>query len=238
MLTAGFFSFLPMSFFYAITETLVRTQHDKGPVKNSSPQHLDLVPSSHRRRRVIFLGLLFLLLLAVGISVIRHPFFPFLFGVSSSQGQSPNAEEENTDTDVMTVAALASEETAIDKFRSGGLGLTRTSWELLHGKPEALGVDSIVYQDSAYKVTYQQDLVWQIEKSWGTTTPALQQARARIRRYLPLDSRLSETIATSDDIFVDVYRSHMLAQLLSPQPAEPPAEKAKRRRKGLPTASC
>ena len=112
-----------------------------------------------------------------------------------------------------------------------GLGLTRTSWEVLHGRPESSGPHAVVYQDNTYKVTYQQELVWQIEKSWGTIAPTPQQARARIRRYLPLDSHLTETLTKSDGLIVDIYRSYMLAQLLSPQPAEPPQKKAKRRQK-------
>ena len=210
-----------------------------GPVKNSSPQQPDTVPSLHHRRRITFLGLLFLLLLAVGISIIRHPTFLSLFGISPPQEQKLNArEEDDTDAEIMTVATPSSEETTTSKFRSGGLGLTRTSWEVLHGRPESSDPHAVVYQDNTYKVTYQRELVWQIEKSWGTTAPTPQQARARIRRYLPLDSHLTETLTKSDGLIVDIYHSHMLAQLLSPQPAEPPQKKAKRRQKDLPTESC
>lgn len=221
-------------------EGVLFTLPDEAFVKNSSTQHPDTAPPPYHRRRIIFLGLLFLLFLAVGISVIRHPFFLLLFGFSSPQEQQPSVEEEdNIDADLMTIAALASEEKMSEKFRSGGLGLSRTAWEVLHGKPEALGPSSIAYQDNAYKVVYQQDLVWQIEKSWGTTSPVPKQARARIRRYLPLDSHLTETLTKSDDTIVDVYRSHLLAQLLSPQPPEPPAKKkVRRKRKDLPTESC
>ena len=193
----------------------------------------------HRRRRIFLLGLIFLLFLASGISVIRHSSFLSLFGFSSPQNQENDADIDDTNVDFLTVAAPASEDSDSSKFRSGGLGLTRTSWEVLHGIPEAADPVSVVYQEKTYTVTYQQDLVWQIEKSWGATPPAPQQARTRIRRYLPLDSHLVQTIKKSDDTIVDVYRSHMLAQLLSPQPIERPSKKkVKRKQKDLPTESC
>ena len=216
------------------------SRHREPRVKKSSPQNLDMSPSLRDRRRVLLLGSLFLLLLALTVSVIRHPSFLVWFGLSSSAPATmPETDDtDNADVDLITVAALASEETTSGKFRSGGLGLSRTAWEVLHGTPETISPDTLVYQDNTYKVTYQQDLVWQIEKSWGTTSPVPQQVRARIRRYLPLDSHLAETMTKSDDTIVDVYRSHMLAQLLSPQPPEPPAKKSKRQPKDLPTESC
>jgi hypothetical protein len=190
---------------------------------------------------VFFFGLIFLLLLASGVSIIRQPSFLSLVGFSSppQKQESEADEEDSTQVDFLTVAALSSEETDVRKFRSGGLGLTRTSWEVLHGKPEAVGPVTVVYQEKTYTVMYQQDLVWQIEKSWGTMSPTSREARTRIRRYLPLDSHLAQTLTKSDDTLVDVYRSHMLAQLLSPQPATPPSKKkVKRKRKDLPTESC
>ena len=208
-------------------------------MKESSLQNLDTPPTLYTRKRMLFLGGGFLLLLGITVSVIRQPTVLSLFATSAPPQEQHATEEERADAELMTVAALAVEETTVGRFRSGGLGLTRTGWEVLHGKPESPGVETIVYQDNTYKVTYQQNLVWQIEKSWGTTSPVPKQARARIRRYLPLDSRLTETITTSDDMIVDVYQSHMLAQLLSPQPEEPiTKKKGKRKPKELPTESC
>lgn len=212
-------------------------------MKNSSPSYREVLSSLlHGRRRVLLLGGLFLLLLILTASVIHHPSFRALFGLSSPPpAVTPQAEtSDDADTELMRVATLASEETTSGRFRSGGLGLSRTDWEVLHGVPEAPAPELLVYQDKTftYKITYQQNLVWQLEKSWGTTTPVPQQARARIRRYLPLDSRLTETVTKSADTIVDVYRSHMLAQLLDPQPPEPPTKKRKRRPKQLPTEQC
>ena len=210
-------------------------------MKKTSPQKPDTILFPRNREQVFFLGLIFLLLLAIGVSVIRQSSFLSLVGFSSppQKKESEADEEDSTHVDFLTVAALSSEETDIGKFRSGGLGLTRTSWEVLHGKPEAVGPVTVVYQEKMYTVMYQQDLVWQIEKSWGTTSPTSKEARTRIRRYLPLDSHLVQTITKSDDTLVDVYRSHMLAQLLSPQPTAPPSKKkVKRKRKDLPTEDC
>ena len=210
-------------------------------MKKPLPQKPDTTSSFCNKGRVFFLGLILLSLLASGVSVIRQPSLLSFVGFSSPpQKQGSEADgEDSTQIDFTTVAALSSEETDIRKFRSGGLGLTRTSWEVLHGKPEAVGPVTVMYQEKTYTVTYQQDLVWQIEKSWGTTSPTSKEARTRIRRYLPLDSHLAQTITKSDDTLVDVYRSHMLAQLLSPQPAAPPSKKkVKRKRKDLPTENC
>lgn len=212
-------------------------------MKNSSPSYREVLSSLlHGQRRALLLGGLFLSLLTLTVSIIHHPSFLALFGLSSPP-PAVTAQAENlddADTELIRVATLASEETTSGKFRSGGLGLSRTDWEVLHGTPESPALDLLVYQDNAftYKITYQQNLVWQIEKSWGTTSPVPQQARARIRRYLPLDSHLAETVEKSADTIVDVYRSHMLAQLLSPQPPEPPTKKRKRRPKDLPTEQC
>jgi hypothetical protein len=210
-------------------------------MENSSPTYSKKLSSLLRgHRRALFLGSLCLLLLTLTISVVRHPSFLTLFGLAApSPVAVPQVDAlDDPDLEFMRVAALASEETTSGKFRSGGLGLSRTAWEVLHGTAESTNPDTLIYQDNSYKVTYQQNLVWQIEKSWGKSSPAAQQARTRIRRYLPLDSHLTETIEKSADTIVDVYRSHMLAQLLSPQPPSPPAKKRKRRLKDLPTERC
>ncbi len=210
-------------------------------MKKSSSQNPDTAQSLRNRGKLFLLGSLFLLLLTIGVSVIRQPSFLPWFGLSSppqEQEHETTDEEEGSAVDLMTVAALSLEETTTGRFRSGGLGLSRTTWEILHGQPEQPSATETLYQGKTYKVTYRQDLVWQIEKSWGTTNPTPKQARTRIRRYLPLDSRLAETVTNSDGLIVDVYRSYMLAQLLSPQPAAPIAKKTKRRQKDLPTESC
>ncbi|MBM4258158.1 MAG: hypothetical protein FJ147_19975 [Deltaproteobacteria bacterium] len=189
---------------------------------------------------MLLLGLIFLLLLIIGVHVVRQPSFLSFLGFSAPPPQPrPAAEEdENASIDFLTVAALAIEETTSGKFRSGGLGLARTAWEVLRGQPERPSISETFYQGKTYRVTYQQERVWQIDKSWGEKTPTVGEARSRVRRYLPLDSSLAETIAKSDQVVVDVYRSHMLAQLLAADPIEPVARKGKRRKKELPTERC
>jgi hypothetical protein len=210
-------------------------------VKNAAPRKPDSALPSHRRVRVFLLGLIFLLLLASGVGVVQHSSFFSLFGSSlpPQRHTQPAEDGESAGPDFLNVATLTVEETTTGKFRSGGLGLARSAWEVLRGQPERPGVIEALYQGKTYKVTYQRGRVWQIEKSWGTPPLTTKEARTRARRYLPLDSHLAETIAKSDDIVVDVYRSHMLAQLLSPQPPEPPTKKkSKRRPKDLPTEAC
>jgi hypothetical protein len=209
--------------------------------KNTAPQKSDTALFPYSRVRVLLFGLTFLLLLVAGVRVLQQPSFLPLFGFAPPpQPQKDPAEnDESASIDFLTVATLAIEETTAGKFRSGGLGLTRSAWEVLRGEPERPGITEVLYQGQTYKVTYQHDRVWQIEKSWGTTPPTTREVRARVRRYLPLDSHLAETIAKSEDIVVDVYRSHMLARLLSPQPPEPATKKkSKRRPKNLPSEPC
>ena len=212
-------------------------------MNKSSPQNPALTLSPRNRGRTLLLGLLFLFLFAIGVRIIQQSSFLPLFGFSSppQKQDTPTDEDDSTSVDFLTVSTLALEETTAGKFRSGGLGLSRPAWEILHGQPEQPNTTEILYhlyQGKTYKVTYQQDRVWQIEKLWGTTSLTSKEARARIRRYLPLDSHLTETVTKSDDTIVDVYRSHMLAQLLFPQPVEPIATKIKRQQKELPTESC
>jgi hypothetical protein len=120
--------------------------------------------------------------------------------------------------------------------RSGGLGLSRTAWELLHGKPDRIVNEIFLYQGKTYKVTYQHDIVWQLEKAWERPGIALAQVRARIRRYVPLDSHYVRTDTVSDDTVVDIYQSNALAQRLAQAP--PRDRGTADLREGEPVGTC
>lgn len=169
------------------------------------------------RRRLfgtLFLGLLILLLALFSVRRLhQHP----------GEVQPPNhvAQEPKEEAEVSKETADASppqDDTLGQNFRSGGLGLSRTAWELLHSKPDRAANGVFLYGGKTYKVTYQQDIVWRIEKLWEQPGIAFTQARVRIRRYLPLDSRYVRDATTSDDAVVEIYHSNALAQRLSQVP--------------------
>ena len=111
-------------------------------------------------------------------------------------------------------------------FQSGGLGLSRTAWEMLRGKPQQDG-EWFLYRGKTFAVSYQQDQVWRLKCVWKQPGLALDQVRAKTRRYLPLDSRLQHTLSATTETVVEQYFSQTLAQLLArtaktgpqPQPA-------------------
>jgi hypothetical protein len=99
-------------------------------------------------------------------------------------------------------------------FQSGGLGLSRTAWETLRGKPRRVG-EWFLYQGQAYSVSYQEDIVWRLKCVWKRPGLQLAQARTRARRYLPLDSRRQHTITETPTTVVELYSSRALTQLLA-----------------------
>jgi hypothetical protein len=99
-------------------------------------------------------------------------------------------------------------------FQSGGLGLSRSAWEVLRGKPQRDG-EWFLYQGKMYSVSYQQDIVWQLKCTWKRPGFDLVQTRARARRYLPLDSRRQKTLTATAETVIEQYFSQALAQLLA-----------------------
>ena len=166
-------------------------------------------------------------------------FFP-LFGFSSLHKKESLSKAKKTalDADFMTVAALSSEETDIGKFRSGGLGLRGRVGKYCTDRPESAGPYTVVYQEKTYKVTYQQDLVWQIEKSWGTTSPTSKKhahAFVAISHSIVTCPRPSQNPMTPLLISIAATCSHSCSRH---NQQHRPKKKAKRRRKDLPTEDC
>ena len=100
-------------------------------------------------------------------------------------------------------------------FQSGGLGLSRTAWEVLHGKQSKRVGEWFLYQGQTYAVAYQQDIVWQLKCTWKQPGLELDQVRARARRYLPLDSQRRQTLTSTAATVVDQYFSQTLAHRLA-----------------------
>lgn len=86
---------------------------------------------------------------------------------------------------------------------------------MLRGKPQPAG-GWFLYQEHTYAVSYQQDIVWQLKCTWKRPGFDLVQVRARVRRYLPLDSRRRQTLPSANaGTVVEQYFSQTLAQLLA-----------------------
>ncbi len=116
-------------------------------------------------------------------------------------------------------------------FQSGGLGLSRQAWEVLHGKqPKRVG-EWFQYQGQTDTVAYRQEMVWQLKHTWKQPGLELAQARVRVRRYLPLDSQYQQTLTSTTDTVVDQYFSRGLEHLLGqttkadPQPQPLPQQR-------------
>lgn len=111
-------------------------------------------------------------------------------------------------------------------FQSGGLGLSRAAWEVLRGKPQQKDT-WFLYQGKTFAVFYQQDMVWRLKCTWKQPGLELDKVRAKVRRYLPLDSQRQHTVTTTAETVVEQYFSQTLARLLAqtaktgpqPQPA-------------------
>lgn len=100
-------------------------------------------------------------------------------------------------------------------FQSGGLGLSRQAWEILHGKqPKRVG-EWFQYQGQTYSVSFRQEMVWQLKCTWKQPGIELAQARVRVRRYLPLDGQYQQTLTSTPNTVVDQYFSRGLEQLLT-----------------------
>jgi len=166
--------------------------------------------SHHRFLGGLLLSILGVLLVFLGTDIFRQ---------HSDKVQPPNSVSQKPEEKAEsgeTLGALPPPEDALARgFRSGGLGLSRGAWEFLHGRPDRIVDEIFLYQGMTYKVTYQHDIIWQLEKMWEQSGIGLAQVRARIRRYIPLDSHYVRTDTVSDDIIVDVYSSSMLVRRLA-----------------------
>ena len=99
-----------------------------------------------RKPLLIITGLLVLL----GIAVVVRRLTPL-----PPQEQRP---EEALLSDPIPPA----EDVTTRGFQSGGLGLSRSAWEVLRGKPQRVG-EWFFYQRQTYAVSYQQEVVWQLK---------------------------------------------------------------------------
>ena len=159
-----------------------------------------------RKPLLIIIGLLVLL----GIAVVVRRLTPL-----PPQPPPVPPQEQQPEEALFSDSIPPAEDVTTRGFQSGGLGLSRSAWEVLHGKqPKRVG-EWFLYQESMYSVFYQQHIVWQLKCTWKRPGFDLVQARARARRYLPLDSQRRQTLPSTAATVVEQYFSQTLAQLLA-----------------------
>jgi hypothetical protein len=158
-----------------------------------------------RKRFLIIIGLLAFL----GIAVVVHRWTPLPPPPPLVPPQEQQPEEP-----LFRDPIPPAEDVTTRGFQSGGLGLSRSAWEVLRGKPQRVG-EWFLYQGQTYAVSYQQDIVWQLKCTWKRPGFDLVQARARARRYLPLDGRHQKTLTSTAAMVIDQYFSQTLAHLLT-----------------------
>lgn len=153
--------------------------------------------------------LIFTVLVALlGIAVVARRLTPI-----PPQPLPVPPQEQPSETALFSDPIPQAEDVTTRGFQSGGLGLSRAAWEVLRGKPQRVG-EWFLYQGKTYSVSYQQDIVWHLKCAWKRPGLELAQARARARRYLPLDSRRQHTLTQTPTTIVDQYFSRTLTQIL------------------------
>jgi hypothetical protein len=128
-----------------------------------------------RKPLLIITGLLVLL----GLTVVVWQLTPL-----PSLPLSPPPQKQPPEEALPSDPLPQTEDITTRGFQSGGLGLSRSAWEVLRGKPQHIG-DWFLYQGQTYSVSYHQGIVWQLKCTWKRPGFDLVQARARARRYLP-----------------------------------------------------
>lgn len=118
---------------------------------------------------------------------------------------------------VATVSPPPSPFTA-PRFHSGGLGLTRSDWEAIHGSGSKDNSGWFHYANEAYVIDFAswstpEYSAWHIERQWGWPRPKpvpLDEARSEARSLIPTDSKLVKTYTTQQGRLVDLYFSESL----------------------------
>jgi hypothetical protein len=157
-----------------------------------------------RKPLLLIIGLLTLLGIAVGVRRLT-PLPSQLLPIPPQEQQPEEALLSDPIPQVEDVTTRG--------FQSGGLGLSRSAWQVLRGKQSKRVGEWFLYQGQTYTVSYQQDIVWQLKCTWKR--PGFDLVQARARRYLPLDSRRQKTLTSTTETVVEQYFSQTLAQLLA-----------------------
>jgi endonuclease YncB( thermonuclease family) len=120
-----------------------------------------------------------------------------------------------TDTLVPTLPPTAMSSPTPVPYASGGLGLSRSEWERVHGAGTAADF-GVEYEQGRYIVQFQDDRVWYIERQWSSPV-LLEDAQAQGVQLIPHDSQLVQSYSPENlpELVVDLYQSDSLAPLFA-----------------------
>lgn len=136
--------------------------------------------------------------------------------VGPTDTPAPTNTQESTATPVPTEPPQPT--ATLDPFQSGGLGLSRETWEDRHGKPERT-VSSFVFYAGDYSILFLEGKVWHLEQQWNTQnaiTP--EDARFVGEQLAPADRQFIETYSPEGrpEATVNLYFSASLKERFSP----------------------
>jgi len=96
-------------------------------------------------------------------------------------------------------------------LESGGLGLSKVSWEIQHS-PGETWAGYIDYDNGKYSVMYIDEKVSHLERNFSDQLPTLAEARSETEALIPSDSQLLETYSPEEmpELIVDLYMSQSL----------------------------
>lgn len=117
------------------------------------------------------------------------------------------------------------------RFSSGGLGLSRNSWEEKQGKPNSKCLTNMLstcYEGGRYVVTYTDNFISRLEiyqhpfpYTYKVPGISINESRSLSRNFIPADSRLLKKYKSrTSGSTVDLYMSESLKYLDSQVPAK------------------
>ncbi len=101
-------------------------------------------------------------------------------------------------------------------LRSGGIGLPRDRWEIIHGSPDPRSGRFVVYGNGTFIVDYEAGRLWFLEKVWRNgETVKLADARLNAAVLMPLDSVLAKTSEQTATRLTEHYTSADMLKVLT-----------------------
>ncbi len=95
---------------------------------------------------------------------------------------------------------------------SGGLGIDRTAWEEKQGSSQGAEGFLELYQEGSFAVQYEEEVIYHLERRWRSREVVpIEDARNLVKRFIPSDSTLLQTINSDNGRIIDRYHSDWLA---------------------------
>ena len=122
-----------------------------------------------------------------------------------------------------TLTPIASTSTPeVQQIESGGLGLSISQWEAMHGPPSGDGPNGTYYEGQKYDVVSFDGPIQRIFVTYGDARPAsVEVAQLESKTLIPNDAKLLQSRKISDidsTVYSDVYRSESLAAVIDALP--------------------